>query len=160
MARGNEIVVNTEPKGRFVDGTIATAEYPGTIVQIDPTVALVGGRHTWKKYARTANGDRPFGPLGVLREDNLQGKAATAAYAAGDRCFVYIPLIGDELNVLLADVAGTADDHSAGEQLMVQNNTGKLIAATGTPQSTPFVLLETVTDPVADQLVWVMYAGV
>lgn len=159
MARGNEIVVSANPRGVFMEGYVATAEKPGTILQLDATVALKGGRHTFKKYARAADGDRPAGPLYVLLPDNLQGKTAADAYVAGTRCFLYTPLPGEEVNLLLADVAGTADDHLAGEVLIVQNNTGKLIATAGTPQSQPFVLLESVTDPVADTLVWVMYSG-
>jgi len=42
---------------------------------------------------------------------------------------------------------------------MVDDGTGKLIATTGTPESEPFVLLETVTDPTADTLAWTMYSG-
>lgn len=61
--------------------------------------------------------------------------------------------------MLLLNIAGTADDHALGELLMVDNGTGKLIATTGTPECEPFVLLEAVTDPVADTLAWTMFSG-
>lgn len=159
MARGNCIVVSAYREGRKVEGYVATAEKPGTVMQIDPTVALKLGRHTWKKYDRAADGDRPSGPIIVLTEDWGQGKSVSDAYTAGDRAFGYVPEAGDELNMLLGDVAGTADDHSAGEMLMIDDGTGKLVATTGSPQSTPFMLLETITDPVADTLAWVSFSG-
>lgn len=162
MARGSNIIVTSDPEGLFDEGVIATAQTPkpGTIMQKDPTVALSGGRHTFKIYDRAADGDRPAGALWVLLADNLQGKGPTDAYAAGDRARFYCPKPGDELNLLMADVSGTGDDHTKGELMMVDDGTGKLIATTGSPQSAPFQLLETVTDPVADQLVWVSYGGV
>lgn len=159
MARGNEIIVSANPRGVFMEGTIATAEKPGTVMQIDPTVALKNGRHTFKVFTRGADGDHPLGPIFVLLADNLQGKTAGDAYAVGDRCFLYAPLPGEELNMLLLNIAGTADDHALGELLMVDNGTGKLIATTGTPECEPFVLLEAVTDPVADTLAWTMFSG-
>lgn len=159
MARGSEIIVSANPQGKFDEGYIASGQTPkpGTIMQIDPTVALKGGRHTWKIYDRAASGDRPAGPLIILLNDTLRGQLPTTAYAAGDHCFGYVPQQGEEFNLLLEDIAGTADDHPLGEILMVKDATGKLIVTTGTPQQTPFVLLEAVTDPVADTLAWVRY---
>lgn len=161
MARGSEIIVTSDPQGRFDEGVIAAGQTPkpGTIMQKDISVALSGGRHTFKIYDRAADGNRPAGALWVLLADNLQGKAPTEAYAAGDRARFYSPQPGDELNLLMGDVSGTGDDHVKGELMMVDDGTGELIAATGSPESTPFQLLESVTDPVADQLVWVSYGG-
>lgn len=161
MARRNVIVIAADPQGKFLEGYIATGQTPkpGTIMQIDPTVALRGGRHTWKIYDRGADGDRPIGPIAVLREDHLQGKSITDAYASGDRAFLYAPQMGEELNCLLLDVAGTGDDHAAGELLMVDDGTGKLIATTGSPETESFTLLEAVTDPTTDTLAWVVYNG-
>lgn len=160
MARGNNIIVNASGwEARKREGYITTAEKPGTIVQIDPTVALKGGRHTFKVYQPGADGESPLGPYFVLLNDYLQGKLATDAYAAGARCYVYTPLAGDEVNLLVANLAGTGDDHAAGEKLMVDTGTGKMIATTGTPESEPAVLLEAITDPTADTLAWCMWAG-
>lgn len=162
MARGNEIIVTgTEPRGYFKEGYIASGETPkpGTILQIDPTVALSGGRHTWKIYDRGADGDHPLGPHAVLLPDHLQGKTASDAYAAGDRCFLYCPIAGDELNLLVKNIAGTADDHAAGEILMVDDGTGMMIATTGSPECEVAVLLEAITDPTVDTLAWCMWSG-
>ena len=160
--KGNEIMVSSEPRGRFVEGIIGSGltPKPGTIMQIDYTVALKGGRWTWKLYDRAADGDRPKGPLIILLESHLKGGTYADAYAAGDRAFGFIPLDGDEFNMLIGDVAGTGDDHSIGEILMVDDGTGKLVATTGTPQSEPFTLQEgPITDPTADTLAWVVYTG-
>lgn len=161
MARGNEIIVTPEPKGKFVEGVIGAGltPSPGTIMQIDYSLPMVGGRWTWKLYNTGTDGKRPKGPLIVLNFDWLSGRIATSAYAAGDRALGYIPLAGDELNCIVANLAGTADDHTIGEVLMVDDTTGKLIATTGSPQSEPFCLQETITDPVADTLAWVVYTG-
>lgn len=161
MARGTKIIVTAEPGGLFMEGYIAAAQTPkpGTILQRDATVALKGGRATYKIYDRAADGDHPIGAFQILLEDRLQGRTTSDAYAAGERCFLYSPRAGEEFNMLLGDVAGTADDHTAGEILMVDDGTGKLVATTGSPESEAFTLLETVTDPVADTLAWVEYTG-
>ena len=161
MARGNCIIVTADPKGQFEEGYIATGEtpYPGMILQRDASVALKGGRFTYKIYNRDADGNMPEGSYWVLREDYLQGKPATSAYAAGDRCFVYSPRAGEELNLLVENIAGTGDDHALGEILMVNDGTGKLIATTGTPESECAQLLEAITDPTADTLAWCQWTG-
>lgn len=159
MARGNNIIVTSDPKGQFTEGIIATAEKPGTIMQRDASVALKSGRHTYVVYGPGADGEQPLGAFWVLLADKLQGKAATDAYTAGDRGFLYAPQDGDELNLLLANISGTADDHPLGEKMMVDNGTGKLIVTTGSPETEVAQLLEVVTDPTADQLVWVQWSG-
>lgn len=161
MARGNSIIVSANPPENFTEGYIAAGQTPkpGQVLQIDPTVALKGGRHTWKIYNRGADGKRPAGPIGVLLEDAKIGRTVSDAYAAGEFAPIHIPRAGEELNMLLGDVAGTADDHLAGEVLMIDDTTGKLVATTGSPQTESFILMEAVVDPVADTLVWVQYSG-
>ena len=110
--RGNEIVVSAEPNGRFIEGTIKTGETPspGSIMQIDTSAGINSlGRFDWELYNVSADGVHPVGPFIILREDIGQGKTNTDAYAAGDHAYGYIPLHGDELNLLIDDVAGTAD---------------------------------------------------
>lgn len=160
MARGNCIIVSSEPQGKFMEGYIATGETPkpGTILQRDPTVALKGGRHTYKIFAGS-DGENPLGPLYILLNDYLRGGDVATAYAAGDRCFLYTPVAGEEFNLLVKNIDGTGDDHALGEKLMVDGGTGMLIATTGTPENEPFQLLEAITDPTADTLAWVIYSG-
>jgi hypothetical protein len=159
MARGNRVVVNPDAKGAYEWGYVATAEYPGTIMQLDPSVALKAGKHTWVPYSRDADGNHPKGPFAVIVEDLYQGKAATAAHVAGEICKMYIPLPGDEINLLFGNAAGTADDIALGDILMVDSGTGKVVETTGTPETEVAVALEAITDPVADQLLWTRWTG-
>lgn len=157
MARGNRIVVSADPKGKWVEGFIGAGltPKPGTIMQIDHTISLKAGRHTWVLYNADADGGRPKGPYIVLCEDWLSGQpGSTGSYTAGARGFGYIPEHGDELNLLVANLAGTADDHTAGEILIVDDGTGLLIATTGSPEDEVAQLNETITDPTSDTLAW------
>lgn len=162
MAKGSQIVVSPNPRGIFDEGTIASGETPkpGTIVQIQDSSGIDGnGKFTFEIYNADADGGRPKGPFYVLLADELRGVTETTAYAAGDHCFVYVPLPGDQLNMLVLNLAGTADDHSFGEMLIVDDTTGKLIATTGSPETEAFKLLEAITDPTADTLAHVIYTG-
>lgn len=161
--RGKEIIVTTEPGGRFDEGFVNTGEtfYPGMIVQRDPSQALQGGRHTYKIYDRAADGDQPQGAFWVVTNllGALVGKTNTDSIVAGERFMAYSPLAGEELNLLVANIAGTADDHALGEILMVDDGTGKLVATTGTPETEVAQLLEDITDPTADTLAWCEWSG-
>lgn len=162
MARGsNQIIVSSEPAGKFQEGFVKSGEtfYPGMIVQKDPSVVLRQGRHTYKIYNRDADGDNPAGPHWVVLPDYLRGGLVTDSFAAGERCFLYAPLPGDELNLLVKNIAGTGDDHAVGEILMVDDDTGKLVATTGSPEREVCQLLEAITDPTADTLAWVEWGG-
>lgn len=160
MARGNKIVIAVEAKGVYHEGFIGASitPKPGTIMVIDPSVALKGGRHTWKLFDG-ADGEHPAGPFIVLREDELQGRTTETAYAAGDRAFGYTPPPGEEINLRLKDISGTGDDHALGEKLMVDGGTGLMIATTGSPECEPAMLLEVVTDPTTDTLAWCIWSG-
>ena len=167
MAKGNKIIVSAEPKGRFLEGYISGTPKPGTVVELKWTTAIKGGRWTWEAAVTTAatganhgmaaNGDRL--PITILVNDELRGKLITDAYVDGDRCFLYQPAIGEEVNVLVANLAGTADDHTIGEKMMVEDGTGKMLVSVGAIEAEPFVLLENITDPVADTLAWAYFTG-
>ncbi len=157
MAKGNEIVVTSNPRGCFKEGLIDGALKPGTLMQLKASTAAVGGRFTWQRYQRGTDGERSL--VAVLLPDHLQGKTATQAYVDGDRCFLYCPVAGEEINVLVDDISGTADDVAIGDRFIIDTETGRLIATTGTPESEPFEALEAVVDPTADHLVYCQYTG-
>lgn len=159
MARGNRVVVNPDAKGAYEWGYLTTAEKPGTILQIDPSVALKHGKHTWVVYNRDADGDQPKGPFAVLIEDLYTGRDATTAVTAGDFVKMYIPLAGDELNLLFKNDTGTADDIALGDLLIVDDGTGKVFKTTGSPETEVAVALEAIVDPTADQLLWCRWSG-
>lgn len=163
MARGNSIIVTADPKGQFDEGLVATGEtfYPGMIVQRDVSVALKGGRWTYKIYNRDADGNMPAGSYWVVTErlGAMVGFTATTSVAAGGRVQVYSPRAGEELNLLVKNLSGTGDDHAIGEILMVDDGSGMLIATTGSPESECAQLLEAITDPTADTLAWCEWSG-
>ena len=158
MSLGNKILIEGEPKGKFLEGYINGALKPGILMQLDVSEAAVGGRFTYEAYAPGTDGIRS-GPLFILLEDYLQGKTMDTAYADGDKCFLYVPYPGEELNILVGDVAGTGDDHAVGDLMIPNTSDGKWIATTGTPEWEPFMLLEAATDPTADALMRAMHTG-
>ena len=124
--------VSTEPMGRMEEGILGAGltVFPGMVVQRDYSVALSdgtnlttgkkSGRWTYKLYAPGADGGKPPGGYWVVLPDQLQGRLSTTAYTAGERLFLYAPLMGDELNLLLIDISGTGDTHTIGEVLIAQ----------------------------------------
>lgn len=171
--RGNRIIL-TPDRGYPVEGYLASGEtlYPGMVVQADPTQALVGGRQAWKIYSRDADGDQPKGPFIVITEDLLQGKAAagvasSASNSAGDayattsgtRLFGFVPNPGCELNLMFKNVSGTGDDVVAGDLLIVDTGTGKVIVTTGSPETEVAMANEAITDPTEDKLLWCFWTG-
>lgn len=157
MARGKEIIVSSEPGGVFMEGTIDGTPKPGTCMQVKAGVAMVGGRFTYEVYNPGADGEQR--PVIVLLPDQLQGRLATDAYVTGTRGFLYMPRLGEELNMLVANISGTADDHTIGEMLMIDNGTGLLVTTTGSPEMESFQCLEAAVDPTVDQLLMCMYTG-
>lgn len=158
MAKGNNIVVSAEPRGRREECIVSGTPKPGTVMEIKAATEPVGGRFTYQAYQdAVADGDQRL--IGVLDMDSLQGRLATTAYADGERGFIYFPLPGEELNMLVANIAGTGDSFAIGDIMIVDDGTGKLIATTGTPESEPFIVMETVAALTADALVWCKFTG-
>lgn len=155
-ARGRKIVMTAYPQGRFLEGTVFGTPKPGTVMSIK-TPFYEGGWHLWEPFSAPSGNKRL---IAVLLEDCLQGKTIDDAYVTGTRGFLYCPIPGEELNMLIADLAGTGanNTHAALEQLMVQTATGKLIADAG-GESEPFTLLEAVTTVAADLLAPCVFTG-
>lgn len=155
-ARGDSIIISADPKGKFLEGVVNGTPKPGTVMEIE-TPFYEGGRHLYRVYQPGTDGERRA--IMVLIEDKMFGNDLNAAYVDGSRCYLYCPIAGEELNMLFADVGGTGDDHTALEMAIVDTGTGKLVATTGSPESEPFQLLVTVTDPAADFLAPCMFTG-
>lgn len=156
MASGNEIIVTGDPKGKFLDGTISGTPKPGTQMQIKAT-AFVNGKPVWEVFNRAADGSR--GIVAILLPKDKVGRLATEAYADGDWGELYVPIAGEEMNILFQNQSGTGDDIAIGDYLICDDGTGKYIKTTGTPESEPFVALEAIVDPTADQLFHAMATG-
>ncbi len=156
------IVVTPAPSGRFLEGYISGSNIlPGTIMQLEPAVEPRGGRHTWQVYQPGADGRTPRGPLAVLLPDNLQSKELEVAYEDEDRCFLYVPVMGDELLVRLsAPGTGTGDNFAIGARIVPQNATGLCIADPTGTDIIPFIVAETVANVTATgTLTHVFYSG-
>lgn len=167
MSRGNKILLTTEPHGRMEWVIVSGTPKPGTCMELKPATDLgAGNLHTYEpagtsaasgSRGMSADGDRI--PVAVLLEDELRGKLMTEAYTSGEIGKVYFPIPGEQLNVLKLDVAGTGDDFTIGDKLMIDDGTGKVLLSSGSIESEPFLSLETITDPTADQLVWAQFTG-
>lgn len=174
MAKGNGIIVSAEPRGKFEECYISGTPKPGTVMELKIGTAQKGGRWTYEPAGTTANNSTYSGmaadgnrmPIAVLCSgvESMSGPPGglqDTAYADGDRGMVYFPVPGEELNMILKDESGTAGDQDfvPGTKLIVDDGTGKLIASAGSPESEPFICLETKADLAADYLSWCMYTG-
>lgn len=166
MARGSEIIVTADPKGHFTECTVVGTPKPGVVMGFVRGTAAVNGRFSYEPAGTTAasgvqgmaaDGNRL--PIAILLPDHLQGKTPSDAYATGTRGFLYFPVAGEEFNMIIENQSGTADDFVIGDKLIVDDGTGKLLISAGTPESEPFLCLETLTDLTADNLTLVMYTG-
>jgi hypothetical protein len=141
--RGSEIVLSVAPKGTFKEVTILGTPYPGQMMEIcaaaDLTaaglaaVAAVGGRPVAVPlgYLSGATGDPR--PLCLLCPDSDQGQAYSTAYVSGARGFVYFPIAGEEVNVAVAEEAGTGSVNAfkPGDRLVAQAILKATSATTG-----------------------------
>lgn len=164
--KGKRIIVDDLPRGRMTRFVVNAAEtwYPGMVVQIDPTQTRQSGNWVGKVYTTGTDGLRAKGAYFVVTEEGLAtyGKGITSStsfdsYAAGQLASVYAPQNGDELNLLFKNVSGTADDVAAGDSMIIDDASGKFIVTTGSPERTPAMALEAVTDPTADTLFWAIW---
>lgn len=157
MATFQTIVVSPNPKGHFIEGLLtAITPKPGTCLELTDA-AREAGQFTYKVFTRNADGDRS--EIIILTENWGLGETVDDAYVASSRFFAYIPLPGDEVQVLFQNVSGTGDDVVIGDFLIIDSGTGKVIVTTGSPQAEPFVALEAITDPTEDTLLWVRCTG-
>lgn len=161
---GNNIILTPEPRGRrseAYNGTEADI-LPGTCVQfIAAGTEDSGGRLGVEPYNVAASGTPKV--VWVVDFDYLQGKTADDAIEAGKRLFLYAPLPGDELNMLVNDQSGTgaSSDFSVGDPLKIEDGTGLLIdGALGTAGiSNPFECMENYSDMAADTRLHVQFTG-
>jgi len=155
MALGKSIILASNPRGIFLEGISTGVALPGHCMQLDAAVEPIEGRYTWEVFNGAADGERNL--IVVAIESKLNGGTNSTAYAAGDRIFMYVPAIGEQLNVLVQASAGAL---AIGQKMIVDDGTGELILTTGTPEAEPFICMETASDPAADALYHMMVSGV
>ena len=155
---GNKVNITGTPIGHGFEGIVSGTPKPGTVMQLAAATEPVQGDYTWEVFNADADGDRRL--IAILLERG-EGYTWETAYETGHKAFLYIPLPGDEFNMLVR-AAGTAtsDAQAIGDLYIVDDATGLLVATTGDPESEPFVCMETLTDVVtAGTMVHVMYTG-
>lgn len=152
--KGTKIILSGEPQGKFLEGVVSGTPKPGTVMELKNTV-LKGGEPTWQVWSKASGA---YGLIAVLMEDTAQGSIYSTAYVDGTRCRLYCPIAGEKLNMLVHDVAGTADDVAIGALFGVETATGKLIANSSYARAC-FTAMEVITDPVADYWMFSMFNG-
>lgn len=161
MAKGNKIIVEAHPRGRFEEIIVVGTPKPGT--HMYPTTATrVGGRRSMEPAGTT-------GSLGMSADGHSIPRAillcwgdhaacppnlgVTDAYTTGSRGAVYYPEAGEDVNVLFHNESGTGDDVAIGDKLIVDDGSGGVVrAAAGAEDG--YVANEAIVDPTADQLIW------
>ena len=156
--KNSVILLESNPKGKFLEGTVYGTPKPGTLMTIKAATEPTGGRHTWEPYNTDGNATRQVIAVLLLP---FHGASYDTAYESGEQCRVYFPIAGEEMNMLVSAAGtGTGDSVAIGDLLIPVDGTGVLIVTTGSPEIEPFVCLETAEDVVeAGTLLHCMYTG-
>ena len=164
--KGTRIIITSKPRGVFEHVYITGTPKPGTCMEIKPSTAAIGNVFNYAVYGTQAassgqyvsnDGDRKA--IAILLEYDPEGGIYSRSYVAGEMGRVYYPAMGEQFNMLVEDVSGTGDDFIIGEEMMVDNGTGKLLTADSDAEAHPFTSLEAVTDPTADHWIWCRFNG-
>lgn len=155
-AKGNKIVLSDKPRGVQMEVTVDGALKPGTVVQIKNSSGIDdNGRLTVEAATPGSDGAALDDPLMVLDAMFEWGQLATDAYVSGEPGRVYIPPVGERLNVLFKDVTGTGESFSFGDLVGIDNGTG-LIIADSTFAFLPFKVLSALSAITEDTLNYVL----
>lgn len=164
--KGSRILITIKPCGVFKNVYVSGTPKPGTVMEIKKATAPVGNVFTYAAAGSQAasggigmsnDGDRKA--IAVLLEKDQEGKTYDDAYEDGDMGRVYYPVMGEELNMLFENQAGTGDSFAIGDEAMVDDGTGKLLACDSDAEAHPFTVLETVAALTADGWVWCQFNG-
>lgn len=164
MALGSEIILTPEPRGRRLEvfNNSGGDLLPGTCVMFEAAGVEDAGHRLPAVAYNTAQTGVPK-PVWVVDNDWYQGKTADDVIPDGKRMFIYAPLNGDELNMLVNDQSGTGatSDFSVGDPLRIEDGTGLLVdGSLGTAGfSNPFEVMENYADMSADTRLHVQFTG-
>jgi hypothetical protein len=160
--KNSVIVLSANPKGVEIEGTLGgnftagAPVLPGTHMQIALGVAAdASGRMTWIPYDANANGDPRL--TAILTEDFEQGFNYSNGYITGQRIFLYVPLGGEELNILLAGAAGTgsANAFTVGERIQPSTPNGTGVVQNTSANPATFIVMEHIDEvPDVATLCW------
>jgi len=153
MARGSLIIVSGQPQGKFKAGLLGDSSVPGTIMQVKVGLAAsANGQFTWIACNTGLAGDSVV--PSVLLGDQRDGLLSTTTPGNGTTIWMYVPIAGEEMNVLVGVAGGTANYLTIGERLMINGSSGVLILATGTIMQ--WIVLELVSGVASSNLTWCM----
>ena len=151
----NTIVADSNPKGKFEEGPISGTPKPGTCMQVKAGTSLdATGHPTWEVFNQSGDGVEAL--VTVLRE-TLHG-TIDDAYTDGAWGFLYAPIAGEYMMMLVANLAGTGDTISVGDRFMIDDGTG-LLVRDSSGDSVPFIAMENKDALTADTHVLMMYTG-
>ena len=163
---GTKIIGSSHPRGVREECTIVGTPKPGTVMEMDYNVSPVGGVYSWQAYGTTAasggqgvsaDGDRKI--IAILLEKKHEGGIYSDAYADGDRGYLYYPIMGERFNMLVANISGTGDSFSVGDEMMVEDGTGKLLICDSDAEAHPFTMQESSSALTADAWKHVIFNG-
>lgn len=163
--KGTRILISSPTRGVYEDVIVVGTPKAGTVMEMVPAVEPVGNIFRYAVYGTqaasgdqfvTADGNRKV--IAVLLEKDQEGKIYSDAYVTLDRGRVYFPLPGEELNMLVNNQSGTGDSFAIGDELMVDDGTGGLMAVSS-PEAAPFTVRETVAAITVDTWVRCRFNG-
>ncbi len=166
--RGTRILITSKPRGVFEDIYVSGTPRPGVCMEIKPSTDPVGGLFTYQPAGTeagsggqymTEDGDKKA--IAVLLEYDQEGGIYSRLYVSGELGRIYWPAMGEQLNMQIEDISGTADDYIIGTELMIDENTvpGTLMPADNNAEAHPFTCLEAATDVAADWWAWCRFNG-
>ena len=164
--KGTRIIVTSKPRGVFEWVYVSGTPKPGTCMEIDPGTAAVEGVFTYQAAGTEAasggrgmtnDGDRKA--VAILVEKDQEAGTYDDAYASGDMGLVYYPAMGEQFNMILQNQSGTGESFVIGDELMIDDGTGKLLECDTNAEAHPFTCLEAQSALTADVHCWVRFNG-
>jgi hypothetical protein len=159
-AKGNEIIVSSNPKGHMEEVIISGTPKPGTCMELMATEADANGHFTYRAVTGVDGAARPVAVL-TNQLGSLVGKTKDDARVSGDLETIYFPSAGEQLNMLVRDQpsTGTAGVSNVGDRLGIDGASG-MLQAIGSGAYAPFdLLIHLGIDQTANFHAWCRYRG-
>ena len=164
--KGTKILLASPTRGVTEQIIVSGTPKPGTCMEMVPATEPVGGLFSYAVYGTQAASGGNFvaadgnkKAVAVLLEKDQEAKIYSDAYATGDRGRVYFPIPGEELNMLFENQSGTADAFAIGDEAMIDDGTGKLLAVDSDAEAQPFTVRETKAALTADAWIRCRFNG-
>jgi hypothetical protein len=143
MSRSNEIALTVPARGVFHEGYISGTAFPGMVGAIVPGGPVNGGRPTWKAFDGT---DAAKCLVAIFLPDFLQGRDKDHEYADGERCFLYCPAPGEEINCRVDTPVGTGTFADIDVGTFLRVGSGGMFEVTATAAEAVFAVSEQFAD--------------